>query len=95
MLDLTPLRRSHDLRCLFAGQFASTLGSQLTTVAVPYQVYTLTHSSLDVGLVSLAQLLPLIAGALALARLLPAFTRQRAPAAAPEAEPASLAGPAL
>jgi hypothetical protein len=33
--DLTPLRRSHDLRCLFAGQLASTLGSQLTTVAVP------------------------------------------------------------
>jgi MFS family permease len=64
VLDLTPLRRSRDLRCLFAGQLASTLGSQLTTVAVPYQVYTLTHSSLDVGLVSLAQLLPLIAGGL-------------------------------
>ena len=40
------------------------LGTQLTTVAVPYQVYELTHSSLDVGLVSLAQLFPLIAGAL-------------------------------
>jgi hypothetical protein len=26
------------------------LGTQLTTVAVPYQVYQLTHSSLDVGL---------------------------------------------
>ena len=38
--------------------------AQLTAVAVPYQVYLLTGSSLDVGLVSLATVLPLIAGAL-------------------------------
>ena len=64
VLDVSPLRRSRDLRCLFAGQLLSTLGAQLTTVAVPYQVYILTRSSLDVGLVSLATVLPLIAGAL-------------------------------
>src|SRR6202050_4124128 len=63
VLDVSPLRRSRDLRCLVAGQLLSTLG-QLTTVAVPYQVYILTRSSLDVGLVSLATVLPLIAGAL-------------------------------
>jgi MFS family permease len=54
VLDVSPLRRSRDLRCLVAGQLLSTLGGQLTTVAVPYQVYVLTRSSLDVGLVSLA-----------------------------------------
>ena len=64
VLDVSPLRRSGDLRRLFAGQLLSTLGAQLTTVAVPYQVYILTRSSLDVGLVSLATVLPLIAGAL-------------------------------
>ena len=64
VLDVSSLRRSRDLRCLFAGQLLSTLGAQLTTVAVPYQVYILTRSSLDVGLVSLATVLPLIAGAL-------------------------------
>ena len=64
LIDLSPLRRSRDLRCLVAGELLSQLGSQLTMVAVPFQVYVLTHSSLDVGLVSLAQLLPLIAGAL-------------------------------
>src|SRR6204780_4610913 len=64
VLDVSPVRRSRDLRCLVAGQLLSTLGGQLTTVAVPYQVYLLTHSSLDVGLVSLATVLPLIAGAL-------------------------------
>jgi hypothetical protein len=61
---VSPLLRSHDLRCLVAGQSLSTLGAQLTTVAVPYQVYILTRSSPDVGLVSLATMLPLIAGTL-------------------------------
>jgi MFS family permease len=64
VLDVTPLRRSRDLRFLITGQLISELGSQLTTVTVPYQVYLLTRSTLDVGLVSLAQLAPLIIGAL-------------------------------
>jgi MFS family permease len=40
------------------------LGTQLTVVAIPYQVYRMTHSSLQVGAISLAQLLAFIAGAL-------------------------------
>jgi hypothetical protein len=50
LIDLAPLRRSRDLRLLVLGELGSVLGTQLTTVAVPYQVYQLTHSSLDVGL---------------------------------------------
>jgi MFS family permease len=65
VMDLTPLRRSRDLRLLVGGQLVSVLGSQMTGVAVAYQVYRMTGSSLDVGLVSLAQLVPLIIGALA------------------------------
>ena len=64
VIDVSPLRRSRDLRYLITGQLISELGSQLTTVAVPYQVYLLTRSSLDVGLVSLAQVVPLIIGSL-------------------------------
>jgi MFS family permease len=37
-------------------------GNQLTIVAVPYQIYRLTGSSLDVGLASLVQIAPLLAG---------------------------------
>ena len=62
--DVTPLRESREFRLLFGGQLVSFLGSQLTVVAVPYQVFLLTHSSLDVGLVSLAALGPLIIGSL-------------------------------
>jgi MFS family permease len=59
-IELNPLKHSRDFRLLFSGQLVSTLGSQLTVVAVPYQVYRMTHSSLDVGLISLAQLIPLL-----------------------------------
>jgi MFS family permease len=64
LVDITPLRDGRDFRLLFTGQLISMLGSQLTVVAIPYQVYGMTHSSLQVGAVSLAQLLPFIAGAL-------------------------------
>jgi hypothetical protein len=53
------------------------LGTQLTTVAVPYQVYQLTHSSVVVGLVSLAQILPLIAGSLLGGSAVDAMGRRR------------------
>jgi MFS family permease len=40
------------------------MGTQLTLVAVSFQAYSLTHSTLVVGLVGLGQLVPLLAGAL-------------------------------
>ena len=64
LVDTTPLRESRDFRLVFGGQLISMLGTQLTVVAIPFQVYSMTHSSLQVGAVSLAQLFPFIAGAL-------------------------------
>ncbi|HEX3334587.1 MAG TPA: MFS transporter [Acidimicrobiales bacterium] len=64
-VDTTPLRESRDFRLLFTGTLVSTLGTQLTVVAIPYQVYSMTHSTLQVGAISLAQLFPFLAGALA------------------------------
>lgn len=60
LLDISPLRDSRDYRYLFAGQAIAYLGSQLTVVAVPYQVFLLTDSSLAVGMVGLASLVPLV-----------------------------------
>jgi MFS family permease len=77
LIDLMPLRRSRDFRFLVAGELVSVLGTQLTTVAVPYQVYQLTRSSLDVGLVSMAQLAPLIAGSLLGGSAVDAIDRRR------------------
>jgi MFS family permease len=64
LVDVAPLRESRDFRMLFLGQLVATLGSQLTVVAIPYQIYAETHSSLQVGAVSLVQLVPLVCGAL-------------------------------
>jgi MFS family permease len=59
-LDITPLRRHRDFRLLFIGRLVSTFGNMITVVAIPYQVYQLTHSVLLVGLLGLAELAALI-----------------------------------
>jgi MFS family permease len=64
LIDLDPLKGSRDFRRLFAGQLVGVFGSQLTLVVIAFQVYTVTHSSLQVGAVSLAQVVPLTLGAL-------------------------------
>ena len=59
-VDLTPLRVSTQYRRLYIAGFVTALGSQATYVAVPFQLRLLTHSTLDVGSLGLAELLPLI-----------------------------------
>jgi MFS family permease len=61
LADITPLRESRHYRFLFLNEGFAFLGSQITVVAVPLQVYLMTRSSLAVGLVGLAQLGPLLA----------------------------------
>jgi len=64
LVDIGPLKRNRNFRLLYVGQLISILGSNLTIVAIPYQVYRDTHSSLWVGLASLIQLPFLIMGSL-------------------------------
>ncbi|HVA69862.1 MAG TPA: MFS transporter [Acidimicrobiales bacterium] len=59
-VDLTPLRVSSEYRRLYVAGFISMLGGQATYVAVPYQLKQLTHSTLAVGSIGLAELVPLI-----------------------------------
>ena len=58
-VDTRPFRH-RDFRNLWLGQAISTIGGEIGTVAVPYQVYTLTHSTALVGLLGLASLVPLL-----------------------------------
>ncbi|CAN5480095.1 MFS transporter [soil metagenome] len=59
-IDIGPLRRNPDFRLLYASQFISALGTMVSYVAVPWQLYQLTHSNAQVGLLALVQLLPLV-----------------------------------
>jgi len=63
-LNLGPLRKHRDYRLLYTGQLVSMFGSMITYVAVPYQVFELTHSSFVVGMLGAAQLVPLLLFAL-------------------------------
>ena len=58
-IDTRPLRQ-RDFRNLWIGQAVSTIGAMIGTVAVPYQVYQLSRSTLAVGMLGLAALLPLL-----------------------------------
>ena len=62
--DTSALRESRDLRLVVLGNFVSGMGTQATLVALPYQIYTESHSALLVGLVGAVELIPLIASAL-------------------------------
>jgi len=59
-IDLTPLRKSRDFRLLWTGEMLSQVGSQITLVALYLQVFKLTNSSLAVGFIGLAQLVPML-----------------------------------
>jgi len=77
LADLTPLRVSRDFRVLFAGSSISYLGRQLTVVAIPFQVFTLTRSSLAVGMVGLATVVPLVTLSLAGGAIADAMDRRK------------------
>jgi MFS family permease len=59
-IDIRPLRHNAAFRSLFASQFISGLGTMVSYVAVPWQVYELTRSNAMVGLLGLVQLVPVL-----------------------------------
>jgi len=75
-VDTRPLRESRNFRLLWTGQAVSFLGSEITLVAIPFQVYELTGSTLAV-LISLFELVPLLAFALVGGAIADATDRRR------------------
>jgi len=61
LADVRPLQESPEYRRLWVGAALSAIGNRMTGVAVPVQIYALTHSSLAVGLIGIAHGAPLIA----------------------------------
>ncbi|HVY53868.1 MAG TPA: MFS transporter, partial [Gammaproteobacteria bacterium] len=56
--------RNADFRYLYCGQLISFIGTMITGVVLPYQIYQETHSTLMVGLLGLFQLFPVLFTAL-------------------------------
>jgi MFS family permease len=77
VIDVEPLRRDPDFRRLWMGQSINVIGNQITRVALPYQVYVLTQSTLALAALSLAQLLPLLLFSLGGGAIADAFDRRK------------------
>lgn len=60
LLDLSPLRSDPRYRRLWPGHTASEFGRQMTIVALPFQVYSLTGSPLAIAGLAVVQLLPIL-----------------------------------
>lgn len=77
LVDVAPLRRDRDYRYLWLGQLVSGAGRQVTVVALPFQLYVLTGSTLAVGLLALVQLVPILVFALGGGAVADAVDRRR------------------
>jgi MFS family permease len=77
VVDTTPLQRVVGYRWLFGAMMLAQAGRQLTVVAVPIQIYRLTGSTLAVGLLGLAQLIPLLLTSLVGGALADAVDRRK------------------
>ncbi len=75
--DLAPVKHSRDFRLLYLGQAGVSAGTMICYVAMPYQAYQLTHSSLIVGLLSCAELIPVLLAGLLGGALADAIERRR------------------
>jgi MFS family permease len=59
-IDVTPIRESREFRLLSFGQIVASLGSQAALVALPFQIYVISHSAALVGLLGAFELGPMI-----------------------------------
>jgi len=76
-VDFSPLRDYPDYRRLWIGQAVTFVGSEMAMVALPFQLYKLTHSTLALGLFSFTSLVPLLTLTLAGGAVADAFDRRR------------------
>ena len=76
-VDTTPLRRDRDYRWLWSGQVVNGIGNQITRIALPYQVYVLTGSTLAIAALTLFQLIPILLFALGGGSLADVLDRRR------------------
>jgi MFS family permease len=76
-IDLTPIRESPAFRWFWLGQAAKDVGGGVVQVALPYQIYQLTGSTLAVAALSFVELVPLVTLTLLGGALADAVDRRR------------------
>src|SRR6478672_11707423 len=69
--------RNRDFSLYLTGRFVASLGQQMLTVAVGWELYERTHSPLKLGLVGLTQMAPMILFTLPAGHIADNFGRKR------------------
>ena len=64
LVDVSPLRLDRRYRLLWSGQAVGGIGTQITRIALPFQVYVMTGSTLAVAVLAAVQLVPILTFAL-------------------------------
>jgi MFS family permease len=77
LVDIEPLRRDRDYRWLWSGMAVSGIGNQITRLALPFQVYEMTGSTLAIAVLIGFQLVPILVFALVAGSLADAVDRRR------------------
>jgi MFS family permease len=75
--DVRPLRDNPAFRRMWAGGAVSNLGGNMTSFAVVLQIWDVSHSSLAVGALGLAQFVPVLVFGLVAGSLADAADRRR------------------
>src|SRR5438552_2029434 len=71
------LLRDRDFSLYLLGRFIASLGQQMLTVAVGWELYERTSSAMALGLVGLTQMAPMILGTLPAGHVADRFNRKR------------------
>ncbi|MEA2517956.1 MAG: hypothetical protein QOF49_36, partial [Chloroflexota bacterium] len=77
LLDISPLRQDRDFRRLWSGQVVNQVGNQITRLALPYQIYAQTGSTLAIAALALFQLVPLVAFSLGAGSIVDVVDRRK------------------
>jgi MFS family permease len=77
LVDVSPLRLDRRFRLLWSGQAVGGIGTQITRIALPFQVYVMTGSTLAVAVLAAVQLVPILTFALGAGSLADAIDRRR------------------
>ena len=60
LVDIEPIKRDRDFRMVWLGQLVNGLGRSVTVVALPLELWNLTHNSVAIGALALVQLVPIL-----------------------------------
>jgi MFS family permease len=69
--------RFHDFRLLFAGRFITSLGNQMLSVAIGWELWLRTHDAFVLGMIGLVQVIPVILLSLPAGHVADQYNRKR------------------